>query len=95
VPASQAIATAVWYFSSSFASLCMCRLVPQDDSNYFGQSLHLFKITVLNNSTYLEEFTQTMQPSGNGNWYSARTHYIDVQQVGGATLGCASGCLLL
>ncbi|KAL6757879.1 hypothetical protein V8C86DRAFT_2612716 [Haematococcus lacustris] len=54
----------------------------QDDSDYFGQSLHLFRASRISNATYLEAFVQTVLPSGNGNWYSARTHHIDVQQVG-------------
>jgi hypothetical protein len=59
--------------------VCMCRA--QDDSDFFGESLHLFKATNLNNATFLETYVQSIEPSGNGNWYSARTHHVDVQQV--------------
>ncbi|GFH26517.1 uncharacterized protein HaLaN_24682, partial [Haematococcus lacustris] len=39
-----------------------------DDSDYFGQSLHLFRASRISNATYLEAFVQTVLPSGNGNW---------------------------
>lgn len=53
----------------------------QDDSDFFGASLHLFKINVLKRDQYYESYVKSLEPSGNGNWYSARTHHIDIQQV--------------
>lgn len=47
--------------------------------------MHLFKATNLNNATFFETYAQSVEPSGNGNWYSARTHHVDVQQVRGVT----------
>jgi hypothetical protein len=53
----------------------------QDDSDFFGESLHLFKVASLSNDTYLERYVHTLEPSGTGNWYSARTHHMDIQPV--------------
>lgn len=60
---------------------CMWPCTLQDDSNFYGQSLHLIKVTQLDTESYMEAYVRTVEPSGDGNWYSSRTHHVDLQQV--------------